>query len=68
MLRTLMKYTYQRCSPGRQATSRRFECGDNMISNRSPWVRRVRTSRDAVAINQKLRDGVRGVLAEARFC
>ncbi|GFE89456.1 TonB-dependent receptor plug domain-containing protein [Steroidobacter agaridevorans] len=34
-----------------------------MKSNRSPWVRRVRTSRDVVAINRKLRDGVRGVLA-----
>ncbi|HEY5756366.1 MAG TPA: TonB-dependent receptor plug domain-containing protein, partial [Steroidobacter sp.] len=34
-----------------------------MIPSSSPWVRRVRTSRDGVAINQKLRDGVRSVLA-----
>ncbi|MFC4310480.1 TonB-dependent receptor domain-containing protein [Steroidobacter flavus] len=34
-----------------------------MIPSCSPWVRRVRTSRDGVAINQKLRDGVRNVLA-----
>ncbi|WP_153067012.1 TonB-dependent receptor domain-containing protein [Steroidobacter cummioxidans] len=34
-----------------------------MNSNRSPWIRRVRTSRDVVTINRKLRDGVRDVLA-----
>jgi iron complex outermembrane recepter protein len=34
-----------------------------MIPSSSPWVRRVRTSRDGVAIDQKLRDGVRSVLA-----
>lgn len=34
-----------------------------MIPTCSPWIGRVRTSRDGVTINQKLRDGVRNVLA-----
>lgn len=34
-----------------------------MIPSSSPWIWRVRSSRDGVAINQKLRDGVRSVLA-----
>jgi hypothetical protein len=34
-----------------------------MKSNRSPWVRRVRTSRDVAIVNRKVREGACGVLA-----
>ena len=37
--------------------------GDDMIPSRSPWVRRVRTPRNAVALENKLRASVRKVLA-----
>lgn len=36
-----------------------------MNSNRSPWVRHVRTSRDGTVVNRQLRESVRGVLAGA---